>query len=293
MFGPVAGSTSHCHWPSKARDALLSLHYRAWFQEFRQTVTKKTKPLPIPLSLVRCGRTGQVLTPANDNHPKYMGPHLQDRNMALEVGAKYYYTGVACIHGHMAPRSASDGKCTVCKWLQWEANRRKKGKKPFEPNWKKADAQELGDKFFHGDTCPHGHSGMRWTHNGACVECTINAARKFQNTPEGIKARKQWRFDNPDKVREYNRNSKAKRKGAEGTHTAQDIRDILTRQKYKCVECGVSVRKKSNRHVDHIMPIALGGTNWPFNLQVLCPSCNLSKNAKHPLEWAREKGRLV
>ncbi|MCO7736415.1 HNH endonuclease [Brucella intermedia] len=213
--------------------------------------------------------------------------------MASKLGAKYYNTGAACIHGHTAPRSTSDGKCTVCKWLQWEANRRKKGKKPFQPNWKKAEAQELGDKFFHGEPCPHGHSGMRWTHNGACVECTINAARKFQNTPEGIEARKQWRFDNPDKVREYNRNSKAKRKGAEGTHTAEDIRDILTRQKYKCVECGASVRKKSNRHVDHIMPIALGGTNWPFNLQVLCPSCNLSKHAKHPLEWAREKGRLV
>jgi len=129
--GHVRDSTSHCHWPSKARDALLSLLCRAWFQECKQTAMKKMKPLPIPLNLVKCGQTGRVLTPANDNHPKYMGPHVPDRDMASKLGAKYYNTGAACIHGHTAPRSTSDGKCTVCKWLQWEANRRKKERSPF------------------------------------------------------------------------------------------------------------------------------------------------------------------
>lgn len=242
---------------------------------------------------MKCGQTGQVLTPANDNHPKYSGPHLPDRERAGKLGSKYYYTGVACVHNHLAPRSTSDGKCTVCKWLQWESNRRQKGKKPFEPNWKKGEAQELGERYFHGAMCPAGHDGLRWTHNGACVECTTNAARRFYKTPDGKAASKKWRLDNPEKIRESNRNTRAKRRGAEGSHTAQDIRNILARQKYKCAECGTSVRKKSNRHVDHIMPIALGGTNWPNNLQILCPKCNQQKHAKHPLDWAKEKGRLV
>ncbi|MBZ9921665.1 HNH endonuclease [Mesorhizobium sp. BR1-1-7] len=104
---------------------------------------------------------------------------------------------------------------------------------------------------------------------------------------------REWRAANPDKAKEHDANKNAKRRNAEGKHTAQDIIDIIKRQKFKCVECGVSVRKRSNRHIDHIMPLALGGTNWPTNLQVLCPSCNQHKHAKHPLDWAKLKGRLV
>jgi 5-methylcytosine-specific restriction endonuclease McrA len=33
------------------------------------------------------------------------------------------------------------------------------------------------------------------------------------------------------------------------------------------------------------MPLKLGGSNWPENLQLLCRTCNLRKNAKHPDVW--------
>ncbi|TPJ86929.1 HNH endonuclease [Mesorhizobium sp. B2-5-12] len=72
-----------------------------------------------------------------------------------------------------------------------------------------------------------------------------------------------------------------------------EVRAILKRQNYKCVECGVSVRKKESRHVDHIMPVALGGHNYATNLQVLCKQCNLYKGARDPIDFARIKGRLV
>lgn len=40
-------------------------------------------------------------------------------------------------------------------------------------------------------------------------------------------------------------------------------------------------------HLDHVMPLALGGRHEDANLQLLCPSCNLSKGPKHPDEFVR------
>jgi 5-methylcytosine-specific restriction endonuclease McrA len=34
--------------------------------------------------------------------------------------------------------------------------------------------------------------------------------------------------------------------------------------------------------IDHIMPIALGGSDHPDNLAVLCADCNRAKAALHP-----------
>jgi 5-methylcytosine-specific restriction endonuclease McrA len=43
-----------------------------------------------------------------------------------------------------------------------------------------------------------------------------------------------------------------------------------------------------NYHLDHIMPIKLGGTNTDDNVQFLRSECNLRKAAKHPDDWRKE-----
>lgn len=84
---------------------------------------------------------------------------------------------------------------------------------------------------------------------------------------------------------------RAKIKGNGGRHTVKDIAHILSQQKYKCIYCFTVIRDAYE--VDHIMPIALGGSNWPSNLQCTCRCCNRSKGAKHPFDFAKEKGRLL
>ena len=100
---------------------------------------------------------------------------------------------------------------------------------------------------------------------------------------------------NPDKIATNSRNRRARKRSAEGSHTAADIRAIFEKQHGLCANCQTKLFKSGAKkyHVDHIMPLALGGSNWPSNLQCLCPSCNLSKNAKDPIAWAREQGRLL
>lgn len=81
------------------------------------------------------------------------------------------------------------------------------------------------------------------------------------------------------------------RTSAEDSHTAQDIRDLLAAQRGRCVVCKTDIRSKY--HVDHIVPLARGGGNQKTNIQLLCPPCNCSKNAKHPVEFMQERGFLL
>ena len=101
--------------------------------------------------------------------------------------------------------------------------------------------------------------------------------------------------ENKEKVAAHNRNRRAREFSAEGKHTAADIQAIFEKQQGLCASCQAKLFKSgaNKYHVDHIMPLALGGSNWPDNLQCLCPSCNISKGAKHPDEWAKQQGRLL
>lgn len=98
---------------------------------------------------------------------------------------------------------------------------------------------------------------------------------------------RQWASKNHDKVNSYGHNRRAK---YVGRYTKADIFDLYNRQRGLCIGCRLSLR--GGYQVDHVMPIHLGGSNWPDNLQLLCRKCNRKKDVKHPDIWARENGRL-
>ena len=118
----------------------------------------------------------------------------------------------------------------------------------------------------------------------------------YKKESEKIKLRaKIWYIANKDHAAAYKTeyykikpevraNGKARRRvriGAEnlpyGTIPAQ-----FKAQNGLCACCGEPLVKY---HVDHIMPLALGGRNIPENIQLLLPKCNLRKGTKHPDVW--------
>jgi 5-methylcytosine-specific restriction endonuclease McrA len=54
---------------------------------------------------------------------------------------------------------------------------------------------------------------------------------------------------------------------------------ILRRDKHACKHCGLSV-KNGNFEIDHIIPLALGGKDTFWNLQLLCRTCNRKKGKR-------------
>lgn len=104
-----------------------------------------------------------------------------------------------------------------------------------------------------------------------------------------------YREANPLKIRAYQRNYKARRNGAAGTHSGADVVRLWHRQRGECIRCGERFGKRPTEggyHVDHITPLSRGGSNWPRNLQLLCPTCNVSKQNKTPAEFTLYLKRL-
>ena len=102
---------------------------------------------------------------------------------------------------------------------------------------------------------------------------------------------KKWRHENPEAIRIKSQNRRARQRIVGGKLSKGLTERLFKLQCGKCACCGLSLGY--NYHLDHIMPLALGGSDWPSNLQCLCPSCNMSKNAKDPIMWANENGRLL
>lgn len=55
--------------------------------------------------------------------------------------------------------------------------------------------------------------------------------------------------------------------------------EVLHRDGFKCKHCGAT-KDDAALHIDHIKPVALGGTDTMDNLQTLCQACNLSKSKR-------------
>ena len=78
-----------------------------------------------------------------------------------------------------------------------------------------------------------------------------------------------------------------KKKEVVGSHTNEEWEDIKRYYNFRCVKCGIkeSELKKiwkgtylNKLTKDHIVPISRGGTDFIWNIQPLCISCNARKH---------------
>lgn len=176
------------------------------------------------------------------------------RKEAEKLGLVKYFTRKPCVHGHISERNISKHQCLECRDID-NKNWRNKKRSPYVYNKEKARAYYLKNK-----------------------KKIVGRSIKY-------------RLENLEKANAISRNKKAKRIGAQGNHTGQEIIFKIKKQKYRCANCECDISEK--HHIDHIQPLSKGGRNDIRNLQILCPACNLEKGAKDPIDWAQDNGRLL
>ena len=113
---------------------------------------------------------------------------------------------------------------------------------------------------------------------------------KSANRDKIKKAYAAWAKTKPESIRIRNQNRRAR---ASGGKLSNGLADKLVKlQRGKCA-CGCGQLLGTDYHLDHIMPLALGGTNTDNNIQLLRKLCNLQKKAKHPVEFMQQRGFLL
>ena len=122
----------------------------------------------------------------------------------------------------------------------------------------------------------------------------INAANAKWRAlnPEKAKASiERWNAEHPEAKRIYCQNRRARKRANGGILSRGLAEKLFALQKGKCPCCALPLG--SDYHLDHRMPLALGGANEDWNMQLLRAFCNNQKKAKHPVEFMQSRGFLL
>jgi 5-methylcytosine-specific restriction endonuclease McrA len=188
-------------------------------------------------------------------------------------------------------RDGYSGKCKQCVREYFFANKARIAE--LHKEWNERNRQSVNArqaKYRAADREKYREHGRR--HYAKDPVPAREAAKAWrENNPERVAdGHQRWVANNPAKILEYSRNRRARKRDAEGSHTANDIDRLWDLQRGLCAACR---KRMSKYHVDHVVPLAKGGSNNWTNLQLLHPLCNQQKSAKDPIEFMQEQGFLL
>jgi len=171
----------------------------------------------------------------------------------------------------------------------------------YQKEYRKANAEKLSN-YFKEYRASRASKISEYRKNNSLYYKEHHRQYYQDNKDRILEYDREYRKNNPEKIASYPssqkeqkliryRNRRARINKSNGTHTLDEVKNILLLQKSKCAVCKVSL--SDGYHVDHIVPISKGGGNDRFNLQLLCPNCNLRKGAQDPIDFMQSRGKLL
>jgi len=185
----------------------------------------------------------------------------KSRPEAKAIGAKYYYTGEPCKHGHIAPRKTK-GSCVECLKVEWE-----------KANVTRAEYFRAYNESEAGKQAKRRY----YESNKEQVIARANARPLEERTRHREKYKKQ----NPDLYKAFNSVRKRRHKNATPPWITQEQKEAI---KGLYLHAMRLTKITGERYVvDHIIPLinpTICGLHVPWNLRVITQEENLLKSNK-------------
>lgn len=103
-----------------------------------------------------------------------------------------------------------------------------------------------------------------------------------ENRERVAEIKRDWTRRNPESARIIQHVRRSRVKAAGGRFTVKEFRELCAWFDNRCAYCGASGKMT----MDHIVPIAHGGSNWISNILPACRLCNYRKGARSVEEFA-------
>lgn len=127
-----------------------------------------------------------------------------------------------------------------------------------------------------------------WSHQNAERKSALDREWRAKNSERKKENDRRWRDNNLERDRLNRRLREARRRerkrNAPGYATQKQVMDRVAYYGWKCWVC-----RGPFEQIDHVVPLALGGSGWPANLRPICAFCNQSKGARRPLDFIRRR----
>ena len=183
------------------------------------------------------------------------------RAEAKSAGAKYYFTGEPCKHGHIALRKTK-GACVECLKVEWEKGNESRAEYFREYNCR----EEVKDRKH--DWYLDNHEQVKQ----AAATRPSHIKREYRNT---------WKANNTLKIRADTKARRRKHREATPPWLTRKEKSEI-RQLY---QIAITMSKTTGEQyvVDHIVPLRsdyVCGLHVPWNLRVITQEENLKKSNK-------------
>lgn len=194
-------------------------------------------------------------------------------------------------------RSASDGlqvMCNECRKSYYDLDKKRSYNRKYVDNNRervieyqrqyreahpeaKEQAAERSRRHYQNNKEEHLEQGRRWHEDNPEKVRRSQRDYYYRNKEARLENRRRWARENPDKVAQQNETRRAREAGA----AVEEInyKRIYKRDRDICYLCGRKV-KKTERHLDHVVPLSRGGPHSEDNIRVTHARCNLMKGTK-------------
>jgi hypothetical protein len=183
------------------------------------------------------------------------------RAEAKSTGAKYYFTGEPCKHGHVALRKTK-GSCVECLKIEWEEGNQARAEYFREYN-RREEVKDRKNEWY--------QENREMVINNAATR-PAHVLREYRNT---------WKTNNKTQIRADTKARRRKHREATPKWLSRKQRSEI-RQIY---QIAITMTQTTGEQyvVDHIVPLRsdyVCGLHVPWNLRVITQEENLKKSNK-------------